>query len=146
RWCGTASCARPLFATPRDCVLESGCTMVTGQCRPLPLRRPPLGHAMKIATFNINNVNKRLPNLLEWLRATKPDVVCLQELKSAQRDFPERAINRTGYEAAWVGQKSWNGVAILSRAGTPVVTRTTLPVDPTDTRSPDRNSPTSSRG
>src|SRR5205085_2264440 len=60
---------------------------------------------------------------------------CLQELKSAQRDFPERAINRTGYEAAWVGQKSWNGVAILSRAGTPVVTRTTLPGDPTDTHS-----------
>jgi exodeoxyribonuclease-3 len=90
------------------------------------------GHAMKIATFNINNVNKRLPNLLDWLRAARPDVVCLQELKAAQRDFPERAINRAGYQAAWVGQKSWNGVAILSRGRAPVVTRTALPGDAAD--------------
>jgi len=90
---------------------------------------------MKIASFNINNVNKRLPNLLEWLRAAKPDVVCLQELKSAQRDVPDHAIARAGYSAAWAGQKSWNGVAILSRVGEPVVTRTALPGDPADTQS-----------
>ena len=90
---------------------------------------------MKIATFNINNVNKRLANLLDWLRAAKPDVVCLQELKSAQRDFPERAIARAGYGAVWRGQKSWNGVAILARGGEPVLTRTALPGDPTDTQS-----------
>jgi exodeoxyribonuclease III len=90
---------------------------------------------MKIASFNINNVNKRLPNLLEWLRAAKPDVVCLQELKSTQRDFPREPIARAGYAAAWVGQKSWNGVAILSRAGEPIVTRTALPGDASDTQS-----------
>jgi exodeoxyribonuclease III len=90
---------------------------------------------MKIASFNINNVNKRLPNLLDWLRAAKPDVVCLQELKSSQRDFPNEPIARAGYAAAWVGQKSWNGVAILSRIGAPVVTRTALPGDASDTQS-----------
>ncbi len=90
---------------------------------------------MKIATFNVNNVNKRLPNLLAWLRRAAPDVVCLQELKAAQRDFPEEALTRAGYRCAWVGQKTWNGVAILSRAGEPVVTQTALPGDPADTQS-----------
>ena len=70
---------------------------------------------MKIATFNINNVNKRLANLLAWLRAAKPDVVCLQELKAADREFPQAAIEKAGYGAVWRGQKSWNGVAILAR-------------------------------
>src|SRR5689334_5735455 len=90
---------------------------------------------MKIATFNINNVNKRLPNLLAWLREAKPDVVCLQELKAAQRDFPQAALARAGYASAWVGQKTWNGVAILARGAEPVVTRTSLPGDPADTQS-----------
>jgi exodeoxyribonuclease-3 len=90
---------------------------------------------MKIATFNINNVNKRLPNLLAWLRAAKPDVVCLQELKATQRDFPHKALTRAGYACAWVGQKTWNGVAILSRVGDPVVTRTALPGDGADIQS-----------
>ena len=90
---------------------------------------------MKIATFNINNVNKRLPNLLAWLRAAKPDVVCLQELKAAQRDVPHAALERAGYASAWVGQKTWNGVAILSRVGEPVVTRTALPGDAADSQS-----------
>ena len=70
---------------------------------------------MKLATFNINNVNKRLPNLLAWLRAAKPDVVCLQELKSTDADFPAAKLRAAGYEAVWRGQKTWNGVAILSR-------------------------------
>jgi len=90
---------------------------------------------MKIATFNINNVRRRLPNLLDWLRTASPDVVCLQELKTADRQFPADAIRRAGYEAVWQGQASWNGVAILARGATPIVTRTALPGDPPDTQS-----------
>jgi exodeoxyribonuclease-3 len=88
---------------------------------------------MKIATYNINNINKRLPNLLGWLRAARPDVVCLQELKAADSEFPQKAIEKAGYCAAWCGQKSWNGVAILGRGSEPVVTRTSLPGDAADT-------------
>jgi exodeoxyribonuclease III len=91
--------------------------------------------AMKIATFNINNVNKRLPNLLAWLRVARPDVVCLQELKSTDADFPGEALRRAGYEAVWRGQKTWNGVAILARGMKPVQTRTDLPGDAADTQS-----------
>jgi exodeoxyribonuclease-3 len=87
---------------------------------------------MKIATFNINNINKRLTNLLEWLRHARPDVVCLQELKAADRDFPKVAVENAGYGVAWCGQKSWNGVAILARDAEPVVTRTELPGDGED--------------
>jgi len=87
---------------------------------------------MKIATFNINNINKRLPNLLAWLRAAKPDVVCLQELKAADKEFPVAALEKAGYGAAWRGQKSWNGVAILARDAEPGVTRTALPGDDDD--------------
>jgi exodeoxyribonuclease III len=90
---------------------------------------------MKIATFNINNVNKRLPNLLAWLRAAKPDAVALQELKSADTEFPRKAIEDVGYGVAWRGQKSWNGVAILGRNCEPIVTRTELPGDPADAQS-----------
>jgi len=89
---------------------------------------------MKIATFNINNVNKRLANLLEWLDESEPDVVCLQELKAAQNAFPEGEINAVGYDTVWVGQKTWNGVAILSRIGEPLVTCRQLPGDPADTQ------------
>ncbi|NUY79843.1 exodeoxyribonuclease III [Flavobacterium sp. MAH-1] len=70
---------------------------------------------MKIATYNVNGVNGRLPVLLRWLEETRPDVVCLQELKAPQEKFPEQAINGAGYQAVWHGQKSWNGVAILSK-------------------------------
>ena len=87
---------------------------------------------MKIATFNINNVNRRLPNLLRWLRAAKPDVVCLQELKSTDAEFPIAAIEKAGYGAVWRGQKTWNGVAILARNAEPVLTRTALPGDRDD--------------
>jgi exodeoxyribonuclease-3 len=87
---------------------------------------------MKIATFNINNINRRLPNLLAWLKTAKPDVACLQELKCTDAEFPAREIARAGYQAVWRGEKSWNGVAILSRHGEPVVTRTMLPGDPND--------------
>ena len=90
---------------------------------------------MKIATFNINNVNNRLANLLGWLRRARPDVACLQELKATDREFPITAIKKAGYDAVWRGEKSWNGVAILGRNCEPVVTRTALPGDPADTQS-----------
>ena len=87
---------------------------------------------MKIATFNINNVNKRLDNLLGWLEAERPDAVCLQELKADNGAFPLAAIEAAGYGAVWQGQRSWNGVAILARGATPVLTRRALPGDPSD--------------
>jgi exodeoxyribonuclease III len=90
---------------------------------------------MKIATFNINNVNKRLANLLDWLAAAKPDVVCLQELKAADTEFPLAAIEKAGYGAVWRGQRTWNGVALLARGTTPIVTRTELPGDTGDGQS-----------
>lgn len=89
---------------------------------------------MKIATLNINDVNKRLANLLAWLRAAKPDVVCLQELKASDQNLPRAALEKAGYGGLWRGQKSWNGVAILARGADPVGTRTELPGDPSDTQ------------
>ena len=89
---------------------------------------------MKIATFNVNNVNRRLPNLLQWLKTAKPDIVCLQELKCTDTEFPAPALSRAGYHAVWRGQKTWNGVAILSRRSEPVLTRSSLPGDPADTQ------------
>jgi exodeoxyribonuclease-3 len=90
---------------------------------------------MKIATFNINNVNRRLPNLLQWLKTARPDIACLQELKAADAEFPVNAIRKAGYRAVWRGQKTWNGVAILARGKEPILTRTALPGDPGDTQS-----------
>jgi exodeoxyribonuclease-3 len=90
---------------------------------------------MKIATFNINNINRRLPNLLNWLKAAKPDVVCLQELKCEQAAFPAKALVKAGYSPVWKGQRTWNGVAILSRGTEPLVTRMALPGDKTDSQS-----------
>ncbi len=87
---------------------------------------------MKVATFNINNINRRLPNLLRWLRSARPDIVCLQELKATDGEFPLAAIEKAGYRAVWRGQKSWNGVAILSRKAEPVLIRTALPGDASD--------------
>jgi exodeoxyribonuclease-3 len=90
---------------------------------------------MKIATFNINNINRRLPNLLQWLKAAHPDVVCLQELKSTDKTFPADALGDAGYRAVWKGQKTWNGVAILARDSEPILTRDALPGDPGDHQS-----------
>jgi exodeoxyribonuclease-3 len=87
---------------------------------------------LKIGTFNINNVRKRLPNLLYWLESAGPDVVCLQELRCTDAEFPAATLEDAGYGAAWVGQRSWNGVAILARDAHPVVTRRALPGDPLD--------------
>jgi exodeoxyribonuclease-3 len=90
---------------------------------------------MKVATYNVNGVNGRLPVLLRWLKQAAPDVVCLQELKAPQEKFPEAAIREAGYDAIWHGQKSWNGVAILSRAGAPAEIRRALPGEPDDVHS-----------
>ncbi|RPE09925.1 exodeoxyribonuclease III [Chitinophaga lutea] len=90
---------------------------------------------MRIATYNVNGVNGRLPVLLRWLEETTPDVVCLQELKAPQEKFPEQAIRDAGYDVAWHGQKSWNGVAILSRVGEIKELRRALPGDPDDVNS-----------
>jgi exodeoxyribonuclease III len=86
---------------------------------------------MKIASFNINNINRRLANLLGWLREAEPDIVCLQELKAADTEFPADAIRQAGYHAVWRGEKRWNGVGILARWA-PVVTRMDLPGDASD--------------
>ena len=85
---------------------------------------------MRIATFNINNVVSRFDVLIDWLAQEEPDVVCLQELKAEQGRFPAEALKQMGYHAAWKGQRTWNGVAILARGREPVVTRTALPGEP----------------
>jgi len=90
---------------------------------------------MRIATYNVNGINGRLPVLLQWLEETQPDVVCLQELKAPQEKFPEKAIQDAGYYAIWHGQKSWNGVAILSRNVPPQEMLRGLPGDPEDIHS-----------
>jgi exodeoxyribonuclease III len=90
---------------------------------------------MKIATFNVNGVNGRLPVLLRWLNEYRPDVACLQELKTPDEKFPSEAVAEAGYDAIWHGQKSYNGVAILSRIGKPMERRRGLPGDPDDTHS-----------
>lgn len=87
---------------------------------------------MKIVTFNINNINKRLDNLVAWLGKTLPDVVCLQELKAEQPAFPARSLRALGYRSVWQGERSWNGVAILARDYEPVLTRSSLPGNPED--------------
>jgi exodeoxyribonuclease III len=90
---------------------------------------------MRIATYNVNGIKARLPVLLKWLAETTPDVVCLQELKTPQEGFPEQAIQDAGYHAIWQGQKSWNGVAILSRNAKPEEVRRSLPGDEEDNHS-----------
>ncbi len=89
---------------------------------------------MKIATFNVNGVNRRLANLLAWLAEAAPDAVCLQELKATDGQFPRAALAAAGYGAVWRGQTAWNGVAILARDAEPVLTRDALPGDGSDTQ------------
>jgi exodeoxyribonuclease III len=90
---------------------------------------------MRIATYNVNSINARMHILLRWLGETKPDVVCLQELKAPQENFPEQALKDAGYNAIWHGQKSWNGVAILARGKEISEVRRVLPGDPEDSHS-----------
>jgi exodeoxyribonuclease III len=88
-----------------------------------------------IATFNVNGVNGRLPVLIKWLETSKPDIACLQELKTSDEKFPIEAIRAAGYSAIWHGQKSYNGVAVLARGAEPVEVRRGLPGDPDDAHS-----------
>jgi len=90
---------------------------------------------MKIATYNVNGITARLPVLLRWLNESAPDIACLQELKAPQEKFPLEAIKDAGYHAIWHGQKSWNGVAILSRNERPEEKRRGLPEEPDETQS-----------
>lgn len=90
---------------------------------------------MKIATYNVNGINGRLPVFLRWLEEAQPDIVCLQELKAPQERFPINEINTAGYQAIWKGQKSWNGVAILSKNMEITEVQNSLPGDPTDEQS-----------
>ncbi len=90
---------------------------------------------MKIATYNINNVIRRLRLLLDWLEEARPDIVCLQELKATDARFPEAVLREAGYGCVWRGERTWNGVAILARGAEPVETRRSLPGDPADGQS-----------
>jgi exodeoxyribonuclease-3 len=90
---------------------------------------------VRIVTYNVNGITSRLPVLLRWLEQDKPDVVCLQELKAPQEKFPQAAIAMAGYQALWHGQKSWNGVAILSRTHAAVEVQRGLAGDPDDVHS-----------
>jgi len=90
---------------------------------------------MKIATYNVNGINGRLPMLLKWLSQAKPDIVCLQELKAPQEKFPIEEINAAGYQAIWKGQKSWNGVAILSKGHEITEVQNSLPGNKDDVQS-----------
>ena len=100
-----------------------------------PRRLRALSDGMRIATFNVNGVNGRLPLILEWLAETRPDAVCLQELKAPQEKFPAAAFDKAGYGAIWHGQPRWSGVAILARDCEPIETRRALPQDPDETQS-----------
>lgn len=90
---------------------------------------------LKLATFNINGIGARLPNLLAWLEKEQPDVVALQELKATDDSFPVDALEAAGYGAIWQGQRSWNGVALLARGSMPVESRRGLPGEPQDDQS-----------
>ena len=90
---------------------------------------------MKIATYNVNGIKTRLPNLLQWLEREQPDVACLQELKALDGAFPHQSLLQAGYHSLWKGQRSWNGVAIVARGIEPVAIRRELPGDPSDDHS-----------
>ncbi|RAO75263.1 exodeoxyribonuclease III [Dyella jiangningensis] len=90
---------------------------------------------LTLATFNINGIRARLPNLLAWLEREAPDIACLQELKATDEAFPIEAIRDAGYDAVWHGQSAWNGVAILAKGETPKERRRGLPGGAEDTHS-----------
>ena len=89
---------------------------------------------MRIATYNVNGVNGRLPRLLEWLKETSPDIVCLQEIKTTDEKCPARALEEAGYGSIWHGQRSHHGVAILAKGETPREVRRGMPGNDADTQ------------
>ena len=95
---------------------------------------PQNGDPLRFAIYNINNINKRLENLMAWLAKAEPDVASLRELKAEQGAFPVKALRALGYEAVWLGERSWNGVAILARHHVPVLTCTSLLGNPEDNK------------
>jgi exodeoxyribonuclease III len=132
RWGEAASLARDWGLNRLADRLEALAAPAEGAARP---RAGKKAGPMTIATFNINNVRKRLPNLLAWLERAEPDVVCLQELKTEDASFPAKALAEAGYRALWRGEHTYNGVAILARGAAPVETRDRLPGDPGDRQS-----------
>src|SRR5688572_12490074 len=101
----------------------------------IPVDNPVGKRRLRVASYNINGITTRLGVLLRWLGEFQPDIVALQELKTIDERFPEKELESAGYASLWQGQKSWNGVAILSRVGEPVETRRGLPGDPDDSHS-----------
>lgn len=95
----------------------------------------PRRKTLKLATFNVNGIGTRLPQLLAWLAKEQPDVVALQELKAVDAAFPVDALQQAGYGALWLGESRWNGVALLGRGVTPVESRRRLPGEPADKQS-----------
>jgi len=83
--------------------------------------------SLKVATYNVNGVNGRLPRLLEWLAEAAPDIVCLQELKTDDSKFPAQALHDAGYGAIWHGQRAHHGVAVLTKGEPPVERRRGIP-------------------
>ncbi|MEB0039307.1 MULTISPECIES: DNA ligase D [unclassified Pseudomonas] len=90
---------------------------------------------LKVATFNVNGINTRLSNLKQWLEREQPDIVCLQELKAQDKDFPARELEAAGYGSLHLGQASWNGVAILARDSEPLLIQKGLPGEEKDIQS-----------
>ncbi|MBO8044163.1 endonuclease/exonuclease/phosphatase family protein, partial [Pseudomonas aeruginosa] len=101
--------------------------------RPKNLSSTPRRKTLRIATFNVNGIGTRLPQLLDWLHRESPDVVALQELKATDAAFPAAALEQAGYGALWQGEARWNGVALLARGTMPVESRRRLPGEPKDT-------------
>lgn len=95
----------------------------------------PRRKTLKLATYNVNGIVNRLPQLLAWLDRETPDIVALQELKAVDSAFPVAELEAAGYGAIWLGERRWNGVALLGRGVTPVESRRRLPGDPADTQS-----------
>jgi exodeoxyribonuclease III len=114
---------------PQSCPLVA---VRIGASPRLKLTMAKIGCVMKLATFNVNGVNGRLPRLLEWLAEAQPDVACLQEIKTGDASFPIDAIEAAGYGAIWHGQPRHHGVAILARGDIPVEIRRGLPGDESD--------------
>jgi exodeoxyribonuclease-3 len=117
-------------ATRQKAVDKSRARPARGTGKPRTAKR-----SLRIASYNINGITSRLEVLLRWLVEFQPDIVALQELKTIDERFPHKELAAAGYASLWHGQKSWNGVAILSRVGEPVETRRGLPGDPDDSHS-----------